>query len=78
MLDRNFLAGKCLSLSRAEVQSHCLCPGYCISLLLPDKEERGERMSVCICQLNDALQHALLMQLICVLEIVVWQSLVEL
>lgn len=41
-------------------------PGFVyFSLSLPD-EETEQRMSFSICQLNDALQHASLTQLICV------------
>lgn len=52
----------------------CLCLGSYICLSLPD-EKTVQRMSFSICQLNNALEHALLMQLICVyLEIAVWQQ----
>lgn len=43
-----------------------LCLGLYISLSLPDEEETEWRMSFGVCQLNDALQHAWLTQLICV------------
>lgn len=61
-------------LGQGDLQNVCLCLASYISLSLPD-EEMVQRMSFSICQLNNALEHALLMQLICVyLEIAVRQK----